>query len=80
MRFVGGDNLKKKFILPINRKEDVKEVNSKHGDKYKTTEEHFTNIMDKIQDMIEKCGDEGGWYVNDCIEINIEVKYQPEDK
>ena len=73
--------MERKFIIPIHRDEDVKRINGNIGrDEYKTSDQHVNNTMDEIFKMMEKCGDEGGWYVGDSIEVFIKIKYKPENK
>lgn len=70
----------KKFNVPVQSKEDCEKFNKKFGTDFKSMEEHVSDVVDELHNMIEAVGDEGGWYLSDSIEIEIKVKYCPEDK
>lgn len=69
------------YVLPINpKKERLEKTNQELGTNYRTTTEHYDELIDKFNDLLDKCGGDGGWYVGDHIQINIQVEYVPEDK
>lgn len=70
----------KTFEIPIQSEEACNKYNKECGANLKSTEEYFGDMIDKLYEMFEKTGDNGGWYVGDCIEIEIKMKYCPEDK
>lgn len=45
-----------------------------------STEQHIENLFEKIRDMLEQVGDEGGWYFGDSIKVEINIEYLPEEK
>ncbi len=55
-----------------------------HGDKFTTpvkpTEDHVILLFKRINEVIEKVGDKGGWYVGDGIKVKVEIEYDPENK
>jgi hypothetical protein len=68
------------FEIPIQGRGTCYEYNKEYGTNLKSTEEHFGDMIDDLYDMFEKTGDNGGWYIGDCIEVEIKMKYCPEDK
>lgn len=73
-------NILETITIPIQSEEACNKYNKEYGTDLKSTEEHFGDMIDKLYEMFEKIGDNGGWYVGDCIEIEIKMKYCPEDK
>lgn len=74
------DELRKTFYIPIQSKKRCEDFNKEYGTDYKSTEEHMEKVVDSLYEMITEVGNDGGWYVGDSIEIEIKVKYCPEDK
>lgn len=70
----------KTFNIPIQSKSKCEEFNNEYGTEYKPTDEHLNNMIDELYNMLEKVGDLGGLYIGDSYEIEIKVKYCPEDK
>jgi hypothetical protein len=70
----------KSFVIPIQDDEQCQRLNNECGTDFKSTDEHINNILDEIFNMIQRTGDNGGWYIYDCIELEVKVKYCPEDK
>lgn len=68
------------YSIPIQTDEKVNTINKEWGTNYKTTGWHIDNLLEEVEALIEKCGSEGGWYVNDAIRVRVEVEYIPEDK
>lgn len=75
-----GMELIKTFNIPIQSKSKCEEFNKEYGTEYKSTDEHLDNMIEEIYNMLEKVGDMGGFYLGDSYEIEIKVKYCPEDK
>lgn len=70
----------KTFNIPIQGKEKCEEFNKEYGTEYKSTDEHLDDMIKELYDMLTNVGNEGGFYVGDSYEIQIKVKYCPEDK
>lgn len=70
----------KTFYIPIQNKKQCEEFNKEYGTEYKSTDEHLDNMVDEVYQMVEKIGENGVWYFGDSLEIEIKVKYCPEDK
>lgn len=76
------------YNLPIQGEEDCERQNKiceelAGKDQYTPilpTEAHIDILFEKLQDAIEKVGDDGGWYVGDGIKVKIELEYDPENK
>lgn len=75
------------YYIAIQGKEDCERQNKMckemFGDDFtpiKPTEEHIDILFEKLNETIEKVGDEGGWYVGDGIKVRIELEYDPENK
>ncbi|MEO2202381.1 hypothetical protein ABGV42_01340 [Paenibacillus pabuli] len=68
------------YTIPIQSEEECRQMNELHGTNFKSTQEHMEELHDKLADLIQACGDEGGWYLNDAIRVKIVVEYNPEDK
>ena len=69
------------YLIPINGDDElVKDYNKAYGTDLKSTDWHFDNVIDKLNDTIYKVGDEGGWYISDGIRVKAQVIYEPEDK
>lgn len=69
----------KEFNIPIQGEKECKESNEKYGTNYKTTEEHVSDMIDQIYEIISNLGD-NNWYVGDSLKIQITAEYCPEDK
>lgn len=70
----------KKFVIPIQDDERCQRLNNECGTNFKSTDEHVNNVLDEIFNMIQSTGDNGGWYIYDSIELEVKIKYCPEDK
>jgi hypothetical protein len=70
----------KTFDIPIQSKKRCEDFNKEYRTEYKSTEEHIEKVIDSLYEMITEVGNVGGWYVGDSFEIEIKVKYCPEDK
>lgn len=69
------------YLIAINGDEkQVSEKNEKCGTVFKSTEEHYDTLMDKVENVIHEVGDQGGWYIGDGIRVKVEVEYEPENK
>ena len=69
------------YLIPINGDEErVKTINAGLGTDIKSTEWHIENMFNKLDDTIEKVGNEGGWYISDDIRVKVQVTYEPENK
>lgn len=69
------------YFIPINGDgEYLKKFNAVLNTDFKSTEWHVENMFNKLDDTIEKVGDEGGWYISDGIRVKVQVIYEPEDK
>lgn len=76
------------YSIPIQDKDMCDRHNKMfkeaHGDKFTTpvrpTEDHIILLFKSINEVIEKVGDKGGWYVGDDIRVKVEIEYSPEDK
>ena len=75
------------YVLPIQDEFQVQEANKRgkefFGDDftpYKTTEEHFEVLIDKIAKGVNKVGTDGGWYIGDAIKVRVELEYELENK
>ena len=64
----------KVFHIHILPDEDAKKLN------IPTSGEVFEAVVDELLSMVEAVGDEGGWYINDSIKIEVKVTYEPENK
>jgi hypothetical protein len=72
--------LVKTFNIPIQGKKKCEEFNKEYGTEYKCTDEHLDDMIEELYKMLEKVGDKCGFYLGDSYEIEIKVKYCPEDK
>ena len=72
--------LEKSFVIPINKKEDCDRLNATLGTNYKSTDEHIEMFIEEVCNMLANCGNEGGWYVGDCINVKLSMEYECEDK
>lgn len=70
----------KTFNIPIQSKSKCEEYNKEYGTEYKSTDEHLNSMIEELYGMLEKVGNSGGFYLGDSYEIEIKVKYCPEDK
>jgi len=74
------------YDIPIQDQKHVDEWNEKYSkwydnhESFKTTEEYVDILIDKFLDAISMVGDDGGWFINDEIQVKIELEYVPEDK
>lgn len=64
----------KVFNIHLLSDEDAKKLNTP------TSSEVFEGVVDELLAMVEAVGDEGGWYTNDSIKIEVKVTYEPENK
>jgi hypothetical protein len=76
------------YNIPIQGEEDCEKQNKMCAEMFgkdqyapiQPTEDHIGILFEKLQDAIEKVGDDGGWYVSDRIKVRIELEYHPENK
>jgi len=75
------------YDIPVQDEEQVEEHNKMcremFGEQFtplKSTEAHMDILFEKLEDAINKVGDEGGWYVGDGIKVKVEIEYDPENK
>jgi hypothetical protein len=70
----------KTFIIPIQDEKQCEKFNNDFGTNFIPTEDHIDKLVDELYEMIDITGNSGGWYCGDSFEIEIKVKYCPEDK
>ncbi|MBX4152401.1 hypothetical protein [Paenibacillus lautus] len=68
------------YVIPIQTKEECNKLNEALKTDFKDTDWHVNDLHDKIDELIQACGDEGGWYINDAIKVRLIVEYNQEDK
>jgi hypothetical protein len=76
------------YNIPIQGEEDCEKQNKMCAEMFgkdqytpvQSTEAHIDILFEKLQEAIEKVGDDGGWYLGDGIKVKIELEYDPEDK
>jgi len=72
--------ISKVFNIPIQSDEQCKKFNTSYKTEFKSMEDHIDKTIKELYKMIETVCDDGGWYTADSLEIEIRVKYCPENK